>query len=119
MSVFAVFGMTYAHAFGLAQKKTRTIDKDGDVIPESEWLSRCHEAAEAVMDGEMIRQLSTKFDAPQFAEEFIAIARRMQRHRDLQIRVWKQLTDDAGKPIYGMNSKKPRMGWLAYVPPYR
>lgn len=119
MSVFAVWGMTYAHAFGLAQKKTRTIDKDGDVIPESEWMKCCHEAAEAIMDGEMIRQLSTKFDAPQFAEEFIAIARRMQRHRDLQIRVWKPLADDKGRPIYGKNSKKPRMGWLAYVPPYR
>lgn len=114
MSVFAVWGMTYAHAFGLAQKKTRTVEPNGDIIPEPEWLRRCHEAAEAIMNGELIRPLSTKFDAPQFADEFIAIARRMQRHRDLQIRVWKQLTDDTGKPAYGKNSKKPRMGWQPY-----
>ena len=119
MSVFAVWGMTYAHAFGMAQKKTKTVDQNDDVIPESEWLKRCHEAAEAIMAGETIKQLSTKFDAPQFAQEFIDIARRMQRHRDLQIRVWKPLADDKGRPIYGKNSKKPRMGWLAYVPPYR
>lgn len=116
MSVFAVWGMTYAHAFGLAQKKTRTIDNKGNLIPEPDWLKLVHEAAEIIMAGQMIRQLSTKFDAPQFAKEFMEIASRMQRHRNLQIRVWKPLTDDVGKPIYSKNSKKPRMGWHPYEP---
>ena len=116
MSVFAVWGMTYAHAYGLAQKKTQTIDKDGNIIPEPEWLERVRERAEAILDGELIRQLSPKFDAPQFAEEFIDIVRRMNRHRDLQIRVWRQATDDADKPAYSKKGKKPKMEWSTYEP---
>lgn len=116
MSVFAVWGMTYDYALRSAQKKTKSIERNGEIIPESEWLQRTHAAAESIMSGTLIRQLSAKFDAPQFARQFIEIVLRTERHRDLQIRVWKERTNGDGKPVYSKNGKKPRMGWESYVP---
>lgn len=116
MTVFAVWGMTVSHAHEIAKKKTRTITEGGAIIPESEWLQRVKETTETIMRGKQIKQLSVKFDAPRFAREFLDIARRNGAHRDLRIRVWCPLTDDAGKPIYSKNGKKPRMGWADYLP---
>lgn len=114
MSTFAVWGMTYAYAFGIAQKKTSMIDAKGQTLPEEDWMNRVKAVTESIMEGEMVRQLSSKFDAPQFAHEFMAIAKRMQRHRDLEIRCWTQAKDAEGKPIYQKNGKRPKMTWAPY-----
>jgi len=114
VSTFAVWGMTRSHAYSIARKKTPTIDRGGYVLHESEWLQRVAAETEAIMRGESIRQLSPKFDAPQFADQFIAMAMRTERHRDLQVRAYRQAKDAAGKPIYVGKSKKPKMEWQPY-----
>lgn len=113
MSTFAVWGMTRSHAYSIARKKTPTIDR-GYVLPESEWLQRVAAETEAIMRGESIRQLSPKFDAPQFADQFIAMAMRTERHRDLQVRAYRQAKGAHGGPIYIGRSKRPKMEWQPY-----
>lgn len=113
MSTFAVFGMTRSHARGIAKKKTRTITEGGHLLSEIEWMQRVAGETEAIMRGKSIRQLSPKFDAPQFADQFIAMAMREQS-RDLQVRAYRQAKDAAGKPIYVGKSRKLKMEWAPY-----
>lgn len=116
MSVFAVWGMTVSHARSIALEKTPSVLLDGTIIPESEWTQRVEDVTDAIMRGNQIKQLSDKFDMPQVAQQFIVMARRAGAHRNLHIRAWCQLKDDAGKPIFTKGGKKPRMGWVDYFP---
>lgn len=52
-----------------------------------------------------MRQLSPLFDAPQYAEQFMELACKTLRCRDLKIRAKAVLTDVKGKPIL---NPKPR-----------
>jgi hypothetical protein len=116
MSDFAVWGMTILRARSIALQKTPAVLPDGTVIPESEWTRRVEGATDAIMRGSQIKQLSDKFDMPQVAQQFIVLMRRAGAHRNLHVRAWRQLKDDAGKPIFTKGGKKPRMGWVDYFP---
>jgi hypothetical protein len=114
MSTFAVFGMTRAAALEIARKKTPTVVM-GRLIPQEEWERRVQDTTETILRGDMVKQLSPAFDAPQFATQFIEMARRTQIHRGLHIRAKQVLKDAAGKEVYSPKGKKPRTGWLVYT----
>ncbi|WP_455928782.1 hypothetical protein [Pseudomonas fluorescens] len=86
MSAFAVFGMTLDVAKTEARKKTAGTRKnpkapDGvEPIPEAEWLDLVAKRTEKIMGG-TVRQFSPLFDAPQYAEQFIELARKTLRCR--------------------------------------
>ena len=61
--------------------------------------------------GGTVRQLSPLFDAPQYAEQFIALARKTLRSRDLKIRAKAALTDAKGKRIINPKTKAPKIGF--------
>lgn len=67
------------------------------------------------MRGAKVRQLSQMFDAPQYAEQFIALMRRQCVCRDLKIRAKAVLTDGNGKPIINAKTKAPKVGWIDYT----
>lgn len=113
MSTFAVFGMTRAMALEIARKQTSTRHKGND-LSETEWLALVEQVADEIMAGERVRQLSPMFDAPQYAAEFIDIAKRTERCRDLQVKAKQPLKDAQGKPVYTKNGKTPRKGWTVY-----
>jgi hypothetical protein len=113
MSTFAVFGMTRAAAREIAKKKTPTV-VNNTLIPESEWLQRIEDAADSIMRGKRTKQLSAAFDAPQYADEFLCIARRMEMNRDLQVKAKQVVKDASGKPVYSKRGKVPRKAWLPY-----
>lgn len=58
-----------------------------------------------------IRQLSPLFDAPQYAEQFMVLARKASRCRGLKIRAKAVLTDAKGKPILNPKTKVPKIGF--------
>jgi len=80
MSTYAVFGMTRPRAVAMARK---SVDRlfDGLHVPESKWTKMVDKEANKIMKSSRSVMLSEKFDAPQFAEEFRSLARRIDsRH---------------------------------------
>lgn len=66
--------------------------------------------------GGTVRQLSPLFDAPQYAEQFIELARKTLRCRDMQIRAKAVLVDAKGEPIINPKTKAPRVGFSEWPP---
>lgn len=66
--------------------------------------------------GGTVRQLSPLFDAPQYAEQFIELARKTLRCRDMQIRAKAVLVDTKGEPIISPKTKVQKVGWVDYRP---
>lgn len=61
--------------------------------------------------GGTVRQLSPLFDAPQYAEQFIELARKTIQCRDLRIRSKSFMADADGKPIINPKTKAQRVGF--------
>jgi hypothetical protein len=122
MSTFAVFGMTRAVALAEAKKRTKGTRKNvkapGGVepIPLAEWLDLVEKKTEQIMGGGTVRQLSPLFDAPQYAEQFIDLARKTIQCRDMRIRSKSVLSDAQGKPIINPKTKAPKVGFADWKP---
>lgn len=122
MSTFAVFGMTLAVAQAEAKKRTKGTRKNvkapGGVehIPLAEWMELVAKRTEAIMSGATVRQLSPLFDAPQYAEQFIELARKTLQCRDMKIRTKAVLVDAKGKPIINPKTKAPKVGFAEWPP---
>lgn len=120
MSTFAVFGMTMAWALSEARKKTpnnRPNPKTGGPPIEltlAEWMVKVERNAEHIMAGAKIRQRSPAFDAPQFARQFVDLARKSGRCRDLKIRAKAVLLNAKGEPLLHKKTNAPRIGWQDY-----
>jgi len=98
MSTFAVFGMTEHFAREEASKKTPT-SVGKPQLTEAQWLEAVERRVEQVMAGARVAQLSALFDAPQFAEQLIALLRKSGKARDFKIRarVKVEQPEDKGK----------------------
>lgn len=121
MSTFAVFGMTRDMAVAEAKKKVATVKTDGSVpggrreLTMAEWMEAVEKRAKEIMAGHTVRQLSPMFDAPQYAEEFIALARKTLECRDMHIKLRTTLTDASGQPLTHKKTGAPKTGWRPYV----
>ncbi|MGE8358354.1 hypothetical protein [Pseudomonas sp.] len=119
MSTFAVFGMTADVALAEARKITKTTRPSGKAgaplqLTLAEWNEAVEQRAAAIMASEKVKQLSHLFDAPQYAQQFIELARKSGQCRDLRIRAKCELTDSKGKPVINRKTKLPRIGWTEY-----
>lgn len=81
MTTFRVYGMTESKARQLARALP---PKNRESIEDYE--NRVQERFERLMSGGKEVPLSTAFDAPQFAKQFIDLAKRAGRYRNLHIR---------------------------------
>ena len=124
MSTFTVFGMTRDVALAEAKKRTKGTRKNvkapGGVepVPLAEWQELVEKKTEQIMGG-TARQLSPLFDAPQYAEQFIELARKTIQCRDLRIRAKRVMTDAEGKPIINPKTKAQRVGFCEWQPENR
>lgn len=122
MSTFAVFGMTRDVALAEARKTTKTTKPSGKVgcppidLKVAEWDEAVDKQAVKIMQGKKVRQLSPTFDAPQYAEQFVSLARKGGNCRDLRVRARCTLTDAEGNPLINKKTKAPRIGWVDYQP---
>lgn len=120
MSTFAVFGMTADVALAEARKITKTTRPSGKAgappleLTLAEWNEAVEQQAAKIMAGEKVKQLSQMFDAPQYAQQFIELARKSGKCRDLRIRAKCEITDAQGKPVINPKTKLPRIGWTEY-----
>jgi hypothetical protein len=92
--------MTRHRAFEMAKRQIdREIDRKGKFVAEQEWLERVNARTDLIMNSDHTIQLSEKFDAPQFAREFLQIARKFES-RHLHIKAHHK-TDEMklGKPV--------------------
>lgn len=122
MSTFAVFGMTHDVAMAEAKKTVKTVrmvkDDRGNKRPvqlsASEWQAAVEKRAMEIMNGTKTKQLSLLFDAPGFADDFIALARRTLKCRDMHIKARVTLTNEKGEPLIDKKTKAPKIGWVSY-----
>lgn len=82
----------------------------------AEWNLAVEQQAAKIMAGEKVKQLSQMFDAPQYAQQFMELARKTGKCRDLRIRAKTVITDAEGQPVINKKTKAPRMGWTDYRP---
>lgn len=100
MSTFAVFGMTESHAKQLARRlQPKWLRKEQRQETEEEFEARVAEAAERPLDSSRMVQVSPAFDAPQFCDQFMDLARRADRSRSLTIRRRQTLVVKDGKKL--------------------
>ena len=113
MSTFAVFGMTRAAAIEIARKRTSAWIGNRQ-IPIAEWEKHVQDAADAIMHGSQVKQLSDAYDAPQFAKQWIAITMRTQQHRDLHIRAKTIAKDAVGDEVYASRGRRAKREWIEW-----
>lgn len=66
--------------------------------------------------GVKVKQLSPLFDAPQYAEQFIELARKGGKCRDMRIRAKRTFVDADGNPIINPKTKAPKVGFTEWPP---
>ncbi|CAK9889167.1 hypothetical protein [Pseudomonas fluorescens] len=84
-------------------------------LTQAEWNLAVEQQAAKIMAGEKVKQLSQMFDAPQYAQQFMELARKTGKCRDLRIRAKCEITDAKGKPVINPKTKMPRIGWTDYA----
>lgn len=116
MSGFCVFGMTEALAKRLARdaadKHAFTREERDSMTPEK-WEAWIAEKAEDILEHGNVRQVSPAFDAPQFAEEWIVLAKRTARAKRCRIMVRGEKVDSSGMVVRNKRGV-PIMTWLPY-----
>ncbi len=79
MSTYAVFGMTRPRAIDMARKSV------AGCLVEAEWDTQVGLKVDEIMGSSRCVMLSDKYDAPQFAREYLELAKRIDS-RDLHIK---------------------------------
>ncbi|WP_262416886.1 hypothetical protein [Pseudomonas sp. P867] len=120
MSTFAVFGMILDVAKTEAREKTAGTRKNPKAPAASSRSLRPNgwswSPSAPRRSWGTIRQLSPLFDAPQYAEQFIELARKTLRCRDMRIRAKAVLVGAKGKPIINPKTKAPTVGFTEWPP---
>lgn len=124
MTAFCVFGVSKSMCKKLAEKKQETfehVDGEGALkgkrvhrnFSVQEWAIKCSALAEKMFaETERRTQISPKFDAPQFALDWIESAR--SEVRDCVIMARGEKVDKHGGPI--IKGGMPVMTWIEYDP---
>lgn len=81
----------------------------------AEWNLAVEQQAAKIMAGEKVKQLSQMFDAPQYAQQFIELAKKAGNCRDLRIRAKCMITDADGRPVINKKTKALKVGWVDYT----
>jgi hypothetical protein len=96
--------MTKHHATEIARREIgRLIEKRGKYVREKARNRAVRVRANSIMRSTKVVQLSEKFDAPQFAEQFRDIAAKSES-RNLQIKAQSRYEDKV--------TKRPKLEWL-------
>ncbi len=119
MGAFCVFGMTEAIAKKSAEQAWRRhvaqmtpeVRKHIQESDEKEWIAV---KTEYLLAKGTPTQLSAAFDAPQFAEDFIRLARKQTRSSRLKVMIRGEKLDKQGSPRISKATKRPIIGWIPY-----
>ncbi|WP_315136810.1 hypothetical protein [Achromobacter marplatensis] len=117
MSAFCVFGMTEPLAKKAAQKAwekhlatmTKEVRACLTSADEAEWIAV---KTEYLLAKAKPVQVSGAFDAPQFAKDYIVLAKRLHRTSRLQVMARGEKKDANGALVISKATKKPLIGWV-------
>jgi len=119
MSSFCVFGMTALVARAIAEEEIGwTVP--GENFSRPRQISREERAAlvdkraAELFEKRAVRQISPAFDAPQFAHEWLDIARRSTEVRGGCLMVRGPKVNDKGTPVISKVTGMPTITWLPY-----
>lgn len=123
MSAFCVFGISKSICKKAAEKKQETFEYLAGATPLhplkrveysiQEWAAKRDELALAMFNEQMRRvQISPKFDAPQFCQDWINSAK--TEVRDCVIMARGEKVDKHGGPV--IKEGQPVMTWVEYDP---
>ncbi|MGY2186159.1 hypothetical protein [Pseudomonas sp. SDO5591_S426] len=119
MSTFAVFGMSENWAREEAKETTSTHKMEGGKLVErtiAEWEEAVAAEVARIMASKKCVRLSPMFDAPQYAQQFMEMARASIVCRDLKIRTKAMLVDAKSKPIINTKTGAPKVGFADWHP---
>ncbi|WP_223538742.1 hypothetical protein [Pseudomonas sp. BF-R-12] len=119
MSTFAVFGMSENWAREEAKEHTNTYKMENGKMVERtipEWELAVEAEVARIMAGKKCVRLSPMFDAPQYAQQFMEMARSSIVCRDLKIRTKAVLVDAKNKPILNAKTGVPKVGFSDWAP---
>lgn len=119
MTTFAVFGMSESWARDEAKETTSTHRMgDGKLIERTiaEWEEAVAAEVARIMASKKSVRLSPMFDAPQYAQQFMEMARASIVCRDLKIRTKAVLVDAKNKPIINPKTGAPKVGFADWHP---
>lgn len=119
MTTFAVFGMSENWAREEAREITGTIkvvDGKRIVLTIPEWEAAVEAQVAKIMAGKKCVRLSPFFDAPQYAQQFIDMARGSITCRDMKIRTKAVLVNAKGEPIINQKTGVPKVGFADWIP---
>jgi hypothetical protein len=114
MSTFAVFGMNEHFAREEAKRKVRDfkIEKGKRIeLSMSQWLQAVEDRVIKIMDGNRVAQLSSMFDAPQYAADYAERIRKLGRCRDVVIRAKVKLPQNDVR-----RKSATKLSWMDYSP---
>jgi hypothetical protein len=81
---------------------------------EAEWRALVEERANEIFCSMSPVQVSPAFDAPQFCDEWISIARTTGEYEGYVIKCRGVVHDDKGDPKISKATGLPIMGWVLY-----
>lgn len=119
MTTFAVFGMSESWAREEAKETTSTHKMEGAKRIErtiTEWEEAVEAEVVRIMASKKSVRLSPMFDAPQYAQQFIEMARASIVCRDLKIRTKAVLVDAKNKPIINPKTGAAKVGFADWHP---
>jgi hypothetical protein len=114
MSGFCVFGVTMEQCIEKARKKVKSYDKEAKRHLEVEEYNAKVEvlARELFATGKGAKQISPAFDAPQFARDWIELAKKTIQSHSIRMMARGEKIDDKGGPV--LRKGKPVIGWTPY-----
>ncbi|OZI39000.1 hypothetical protein CEG14_05545 [Bordetella genomosp. 1] len=121
MTAFCVFGITEPLARKSAEAASKTWLAKMSSQERAEVTAATVDAwirdrtAEMLKNGKP-KQVSAAFDAPQFAEDWIALAKRTVKARGLRVMVRGEKTDRHGATVISKRTKRPVIAWVPYQP---
>ncbi len=115
MSMFKVYGVTIEAARKKAEKKFETMPLKfkQEFNPEKyeQWVK---DEAEAFFNRMSPVAIGKPLDAPQFAEDLIALTKKTTRCRSLHVRAHVPKTNAKGGVMINPKTKKPQMTWAKW-----
>lgn len=83
-------------------------------MTEEEYAAFLAQKAEHILTHAARRQVSPLYSAPQFCEDWIALAARTTRAVGLKVMVRDVKRDNKGDPVISKRTKQPVMAWRPY-----
>ena len=112
--MFKVYGVTIEVAKKKAEEKIKRMAKWEKPKTADEHEVLLKSISEDCFNDMKPVAIGKPFDAPQFAQEFIDLAKKTTRCRGMHIRIHAPKADSKGGVVLNQRTKKPAMQWVKY-----